>query len=632
MGLSESHSYQLATQLTQMGIEIASLRNIQFADSLDKIKSALAGNSRPLRDIGIAVNDATIKQVAYNVGIAKTGTELSQQQKILARYVAIVQAIQDAGDIGDFARTSDSLEKQTKVFTSWWREIGVILGSTILPYAKDLFYVLNGATQAAVVIAKHLQSVVAGIRGVTAAEMDVDFQAEQKAIESMSDSSGEIPTDFEETNKQLDKMVSKFDKFNALQKESTEDAGAYDPDFDLSKYTLDLPIQDTLEQVEEVTAKVLTFFGFMRDEDTNEWVFKGFPPLLKTIIGLVGSLIGMGIASKITNIVKVLKALNLAKLVSPLGAILALLGYLYFTNEDFRKSIANLGKAAGTIFATIMKAVERLLPAFNAIIDVIGIVLPFLVNIVVTIIDFADKMGILEPIIWAVIIALIALKAIKLFDTIGSWVLKSIDFSRGLDTVAKSAVTANTKILAFMGSVAGLAVGIAALVGGIIYYVQNLGSMSTASKILIPVLSALAAVLVGVAVAKAAAAAGIGAPIMAGITAAALVAAIGLVVGTTIATLPKMADGGMVFGRTAVEVGEYAGARSNPEVIAPLSDLKSYLKVAMTEAMADGTLATRNLNNGRGNQHTIQNDVTINMNNREVARATNTAIIQEDNR
>lgn len=37
-----------------------------------------------------------------------------------------------------------------------------------------------------------------------------------------------------------------------------------------------------------------------------------------------------------------------------------------------------------------------------------------------------------------------------------------------------------------------------------------------------------------------------------------------------------MASGGILSGPSLVMAGEYPGARSNPEVIAPLSDLKKY--------------------------------------------------------
>lgn len=45
---------------------------------------------------------------------------------------------------------------------------------------------------------------------------------------------------------------------------------------------------------------------------------------------------------------------------------------------------------------------------------------------------------------------------------------------------------------------------------------------------------------------------------------------------------PKLASGGIVSGRTLVEVGEYAGANVNPEVIAPLDKLRSMIQPAGT--------------------------------------------------
>lgn len=48
-----------------------------------------------------------------------------------------------------------------------------------------------------------------------------------------------------------------------------------------------------------------------------------------------------------------------------------------------------------------------------------------------------------------------------------------------------------------------------------------------------------------------------------------------------LASIPKpkpFATGGIVFGNTLAQVGEYAGASTNPEVIAPLNKLKQYIK------------------------------------------------------
>jgi hypothetical protein len=45
----------------------------------------------------------------------------------------------------------------------------------------------------------------------------------------------------------------------------------------------------------------------------------------------------------------------------------------------------------------------------------------------------------------------------------------------------------------------------------------------------------------------------------------------------SLASIPKFANGGLVYGNTIAQVGEYPGASSNPEVIAPLSKLRDIL-------------------------------------------------------
>lgn len=58
-----------------------------------------------------------------------------------------------------------------------------------------------------------------------------------------------------------------------------------------------------------------------------------------------------------------------------------------------------------------------------------------------------------------------------------------------------------------------------------------------------------------------------------------LAASMGLVL-SAFSSVPKFADGGVVFGPTLGLMGEYAGAANNPEVIAPLSKLKDLIEPA----------------------------------------------------
>nr|DAT88685.1 MAG TPA: hypothetical protein [Caudoviricetes sp.] len=50
--------------------------------------------------------------------------------------------------------------------------------------------------------------------------------------------------------------------------------------------------------------------------------------------------------------------------------------------------------------------------------------------------------------------------------------------------------------------------------------------------------------------------------------------------------IPKLKDGGVVYGNSIVNVGEYAGASSNPEIISPLSKLKEYISPKESNSIA----------------------------------------------
>ena len=71
-------------------------------------------------------------------------------------------------------------------------------------------------------------------------------------------------------------------------------------------------------------------------------------------------------------------------------------------------------------------------------------------------------------------------------------------------------------------------------------------------------------------------------------------------------SIRQAAHGAIAYGSTILEVGEYAGASSNPEVIAPLSDLEGIL----SRSMGGG---------GRGGAHQT---IVINLDGEEIARST----------
>ena len=86
MGLSSNTAYDLSTSLVMLAQDMASFYNMDTEEAFTKLRAGITGETEPLKALGILIDENTIKQYAYENGIAEVGEELTNQQKILARY------------------------------------------------------------------------------------------------------------------------------------------------------------------------------------------------------------------------------------------------------------------------------------------------------------------------------------------------------------------------------------------------------------------------------------------------------------------------------------------------------------------------------------------------------------------
>lgn len=136
MGLSQKSAYDLSTGLTQLAYDMASFYNLRPEEAFEKLRSGIVGEVEPLRALGIVVDDATVKAYAYRTGIAQQGQELTQQQKIMARYGVIMAQTSQAQ--GDLARTADSPTNRFRILSAQLQETAIKLGISLLPAVQAL--------------------------------------------------------------------------------------------------------------------------------------------------------------------------------------------------------------------------------------------------------------------------------------------------------------------------------------------------------------------------------------------------------------------------------------------------------------------------------------------------------------
>ncbi len=141
MGLAKQGAFDMSTGLTQLSLDMASFYNLRPDEAFDKLRAGIVGESEPLKRLGILIDETTVKTAAYTAGIAKQGAELTQQQKVQARFIAIME--QTAKAQGDLARTADSPTNALRSFRQMVGELSVELGTALLPVVSDALRLLT---------------------------------------------------------------------------------------------------------------------------------------------------------------------------------------------------------------------------------------------------------------------------------------------------------------------------------------------------------------------------------------------------------------------------------------------------------------------------------------------------------
>lgn len=141
MGLTEEQAYDMSAGLTQLAYDMGSFYNLPTEQAFQKLRSGISGEAEPLKQLGILVTDNQVKTYAYTNGIAKLGEELTDQQKIMARYGLIMQATSKAQ--GDLGRTLDSPVNKVRSLGEQAKQAGIQIGEFLIPVLEILLNIIQ---------------------------------------------------------------------------------------------------------------------------------------------------------------------------------------------------------------------------------------------------------------------------------------------------------------------------------------------------------------------------------------------------------------------------------------------------------------------------------------------------------
>jgi hypothetical protein len=136
MGLGEKEAAKMSKQLTQLTYDMASFYNLKPEVAFLKLQSGISGEIEPLKRLGILVNENTIKTYALTKGIIGEKEQLSEIQKVQARYAVILEQTDKAQ--GDLARTAGSATNIMRSLHSTLTDVAIAYGTELLPVVTDL--------------------------------------------------------------------------------------------------------------------------------------------------------------------------------------------------------------------------------------------------------------------------------------------------------------------------------------------------------------------------------------------------------------------------------------------------------------------------------------------------------------
>jgi hypothetical protein len=184
-GLTGSNLTQFSEKLVRLSADLASFYNTSPEQAITAIGAALRGESEPIRQFGVLLNDATLKAEAMKMGLYDGTGALDQQARVMAAYQVILNQTKDAQ--GDFARTSDGLANQQRQLSAGFENLKTSIGVALLPIMLDL---VNFANEKLIPILKNVADGFSGTNPYEGTGLSAKVYAVAIGLDNPQDAKG----------------------------------------------------------------------------------------------------------------------------------------------------------------------------------------------------------------------------------------------------------------------------------------------------------------------------------------------------------------------------------------------------------------------------------------------------------
>ena len=207
-GLASDKAYVLSKNLTQLAYDEGSYWNKGVAETFTAMSSAISGEIEPIRRLGVDLSQARLQQELLALGFNKQVSSLSQADKAVLRYIAIMK--QTANVQGNLAQTIQSPANQIKILKAQLDMLAKSVGSLLYPALKSILPPLIAAVQ----LIREFVEWVAKLMGVKV--VFTDFTKSADSVGGIGDAMDDTADSTKKAAKALKDYTMGFDELNII--------------------------------------------------------------------------------------------------------------------------------------------------------------------------------------------------------------------------------------------------------------------------------------------------------------------------------------------------------------------------------------------------------------------------------
>lgn len=159
LGVAQENAANMAMGLTGRAGDIASFYNISTDDAYYKIRSAVSGETEPMKQLGVNMNVANLNAFALSNGFGKLYNKMTLAEQAMLRYQYIMSTTDQTA--GDFVRTQGSFANQLRILQLQFQQFSTTMGQGFINIIVHVVRALN-------TLLAYLQTVANAFRALTA--------------------------------------------------------------------------------------------------------------------------------------------------------------------------------------------------------------------------------------------------------------------------------------------------------------------------------------------------------------------------------------------------------------------------------------------------------------------------------